>query len=411
MNYAIGFICVECHKELDLKDAQYQCPFCGGNLQITYDYNKIKQKWSKKDLENSKTTSIWRYNHLYPVESNLCIPQIGWTPLYKVDKLGKKLGLKNLYLKDDGKNPSASFKDRASAMVIAKAKDSKIDLVTGASTGNAASSMACLSASAGIKNIIFVPKSAPVAKITQLLIFGAHVITVNGTYDQAFDLCLKATEKFGWYNRNTGYNPYTREGKKSAAFEIAEQLNWEVPDYVFVSAGDGNIISGIWKGFSDLYKIGFIDRLPKMVACQAEHSNAIKKAFDTDGVIREVSGCTIADSISVSLPRDGKAAVIALQESQGLAIEVSDDEILQSIKEVAMATGVFGEPAGVTSYACLKKAVSQGIIDSNSKTLLMITGNGLKDINNAMKIAGQAMEVEPDEKELDKITSLASVTA
>jgi threonine synthase len=411
MNYAIGFKCVECGSELNFSETQYQCTKCNGNLQIIYDYDKIKKNWTKKVLAETKTNSIWRYAPLYPVKNQICSPLIGFTPLYKVDKLGQGIGLKNLYLKDDGKNPSASFKDRASSMVLAKALDDKIELVTGASTGNAASSMACLSASCGIKNIIFVPTSAPVAKITQLLIFGANVITVNGTYDQAFDLCLKASEKFGWYNRNTGYNPYTREGKKSASFEICEQMSWDVPDYIFVSVGDGNIISGMWKGFSDLYKIGFIDKLPKMVACQAEHSNAIKKAFDTTGIIEPVSGCTVADSISVSLPRDGKAAVQALQESNGFGVEVTDDEILQSIKTIAMATGVFGEPAGVTSYACLKKAVNEGLIESDSKVLIMITGNGLKDINNAMKIAGNALQIEPDENELDKLTGLVKVSA
>lgn len=407
MNYSVGFQCIECSAELTFNETQYQCTKCGGNLQVVYDYDKIKNVWSKRDLETCNDRSIWRYAPLYPVESTIARPLIGGTPVYKVDRLGGELGLNNLYLKDDGRNPSASFKDRASAMVLAKAMDSGINLITGASTGNAASSMACLSSSVGMKNIIFVPKTAPIAKITQLLIFGAKVVTVNGTYDQAFDLCLKATEKFGWYNRNTGFNPFTREGKKSAAYEIAEQFNWDVPDLVFVSVGDGNIISGIWKGFCDLYKIGFIEKLPRMVACQAEHSNAVKMAFDSDGVIREVSGCTVADSISVSIPRDGKAAVKALQESNGFAVSVTDQEILDSIKAVAMVTGVFGEPAGVTSYAALKKAASDGLIKPNEKALIMITGNGLKDVNSAMKIAGEPMQIEASEHELDKVSKLA----
>ena len=408
MKNVLGFKCIECSAELGIKDTQYVCTKCGGNLQVQYDYDAIKKIWSKKELETNNDKSIWRYSPLYPTKAQITSPLIGWTPVYKVDRLGEELGLNNLYLKDDGRNPSASFKDRASAMVLARAKDTNISLITGASTGNAASSMACLSSSAGIKNIIFVPKTAPVAKITQLLIFGAHVLTVNGTYDQAFDLCLKATEKFGWYNRNTGYNPFTREGKKSAAFEIAEQLNWEVPDLVFVSVGDGNIISGIWKGFCDLYNIGFIDKLPRLVACQAEHSNSVKQAFDSDGIIKEVSGCTIADSISVSVPRDGKAAVRALQESKGFAVSVTDDDILQSIKSVAKVTGVFGEPAGVTSYAGLKKAVSDGLVKPDEKVLIMITGNGLKDVNSAMKISGEPVNIEADEKELDRIANLAN---
>lgn len=403
MNYANGFKCIGCQAELVLNGATYQCPKCNDNLQITYDYQQIKKTWSKKDLANNNDYSVWRYSPLFPVNSRISSPLIGWTPLYKVDRLGKNLGLNNLYLKDDGRNPSASFKDRASSMVLAKAIDSNITLITGASTGNAASSMACLSASVGIKNVIFVPKTAPIAKITQLLIFGATVITVNGTYDQAFDLCIKATEKFGWYNRNTGFNPFTREGKKSAAFEICEQMNWDVPDWVFVAVGDGNIISGLWKGFSDLYKIGFIDKLPGLVACQAENSNAVKKAFDGDGIIREVSGNTVADSISVSLPRDGKAAVSALKDSKGFAVEVSDEDILESIKTVAGVTGVFGEPAGVTSYACLQKAVKQNLVKPEEKILIMITGNGLKDVSSAMKVAGKPILIDANVRELETV--------
>lgn len=407
MGKAIGFKCVECGAELGLNETKYQCTKCNGNLQLVYDYDAIKKSWNRSDLENNKDRSIWRYKPLYPVETTIAKPFIGGTPLYFVEKLANDIGLKNVYLKDDGRNPSASFKDRASAMVLAKALEEGITLVTGASTGNAASSMSCLSASVGMKNIIFVPKSAPIAKITQLLVFGANVVTVDGTYDQAFDLCLKATAKYGWYNRNTGFNPYTREGKKSAAFEICEQLNWQAPDYLFVSVGDGNIISGIWKGFTDLYKIGFIDKLPKMVACQAEGSNAVTQAFNADCPIPIVSGDTVADSISVSLPRDGVAAVQALQESDGFAIEVTDQEILDSIKIVARATGVFGEPAGVTSYAALKKAANEGLVKPEDKIVMMITGNGLKDINSAMKIAGQPMQISADEAELEKVFNLA----
>lgn len=406
MNNVLGFKCISCESEWKLTDTQYICKKCGSNLQVVYDYDLIKKSWSKKDLEINKDYSVWRYAPLFPAKTTIKRPLIGWTPMYKVDELAKDLGLKNVYLKDDGKNPSASFKDRASSMVLAKALDEGIKLVTGASTGNAASSMACLSASVGVKNIIFVPKTAPIAKITQLLIFGANVITVNGNYDQAFDLCLKATEKYGWYNRNTGYNPFTREGKKSAAFEICEQLNWEVPDSVFVSVGDGNIISGLWKGFTDLYKIGFIDRLPKMVACQAEHSNAVKLAFDAKSDIKAVSGDTVADSISVSIPRDGLAAVKALQESKGYAVAIPDAEILESIKTVAKSTGVFGEPAGVTAYAGLKQAIKSGLVRADEKVVILITGNGLKDVNSAMKVAGEPMLIEADVKELDKLSSL-----
>ncbi|HPG29491.1 MAG TPA: threonine synthase, partial [bacterium] len=329
--------------------------------------------------------------------------QIGGVPLYDSVKLAKEIGIKKLYLKDEGKNPSASFKDRAGAIALLNALENKEKVICGASTGNAASSMACLAATTGIKTIIFVPQTAPKAKIAQLLVFGATVIMVKGTYDEAFDLCVKASNEFGWYNRNTGYNPYTREGKKTCSFEIAEQLNWSVPDYVFVPVGDGNIISGIWKGWKDLYALGFIKQLPKIVGCQAQFSNSIQKAFDGDGIIRAVSGKTIADSISVSIPRDGLCAVKSIQESGGFAITVTDNEILDAIKTVARGASIFGEPAGVASIACLKKAVKTRKINNTETVAALITGNGLKDVESAMKCVGKPFLIEPELKALKKI--------
>jgi len=369
------------------------------------NYAEIKKRFKKSDLALNKKFDIWRYEPLLPVDNLKLVPpvQIGGVPLYDSVKLAKEIGIKKLYLKDEGKNPSASFKDRAGAIALLNALENKEKVICGASTGNAASSMACLAATTGIKTIIFVPQTAPKAKIAQLLVFGATVIMVKGTYDEAFDLCVKASNEFGWYNRNTGYNPYTREGKKTCSFEIAEQLNWSVPDYVFVPVGDGNIISGIWKGWKDLYALGFIKQLPKIVGCQAQFSNSIQKAFDGDGIIRAVSGKTIADSISVSIPRDGLCAVKSIQESGGFAITVTDNEILDAIKTVARGASIFGEPAGVASIACLKKAVKTRKINNTETVAALITGNGLKDVESAMKCVGKPFLIEPELKALKKI--------
>ncbi len=394
-----GLKCLGCGREYSQEEVKYNCPSCAENLDIVYDYEEIRKSFNKENLSQNRDYSIWRYEPLLPIEDLSNIPplQIGWTPLYEAKKLGE-----NLFLKDDGRNPSASFKDRASAIAIVRAQELEAEIVTGASTGNAGSSMACLAASLGIPAVIFVPQKAPRAKIAQLLIFGAKVIMVKGTYDQAFDLCLEATEEYGWYNRNTGYNPYTREGKKTCAFEICEELDWRVPDKVFVPVGDGNIISGIWKGFKDLKEIGFIDRLPQLVAVQSELSNAIVKAVKASIQhpgsriqIEPVQATTIADSISVDMPRDGLAAVKAIQESKGWAVEVSDEEILEAIKIVARATGVFGEPAGVTSYAGYKKLKEEGRIGEEERVVCLITGNGLKDIDSSMKVAGEPFLIEP----------------
>ncbi len=398
-----GLRCLGCGREYSQEEANYNCPSCSENLDIVYDYEEIKKSFSKEALSQNKDYSIWRYEPLMPVQDLKKIPplQIGWTPLYEAKNLGE-----NLFLKDDGKNPSASFKDRASAVAIVRAQELEAKIVTGASTGNAGSSMACLAASLGIPAIILVPQKAPRAKITQLLIFGAKVIMVKGTYDDAFDLCLEATKEYGWYNRNTGYNPYTREGKKTCAYEICEQLNWEVPDKIFVPVGDGNIISGIWKGFKDLKTIGFINRLPQLVAVQSKLSNAIVKAInDGGGEIAPVKATTIADSISVDMPRDGLAAVKAIQESNGLAIEVSDEDILEAIKIVARAIGIFGEPAGVTSYAGYKRLQEEGKIEEKERVVCLITGNGLKDIDSSMKVAGKPFLIEPTLKALKEVVS------
>ena len=237
------------------------------------------------------------------------------------------------------------------------------------------------------------------------------VIAVKGTYDQAFDLCLKATEEFGWYNRNTGHNPFTREGKKTCSFELVEQLGWQCPDKVFVPVGDGNIISGIWKGFKDFHALGLIDRLPQLVAVQAAGSDAVKRAFESDGVIRPVSGDTMADSISVSVPRDGEAAVKALKESKGFAVSVTDDEILAAMRDTARRESVFGEPAGVASVAGLRKATAQGMVKSGEKVVALITGNGLKDVASAMKAVGKPHLIEPEVGELKRLVEREKINS
>jgi threonine synthase len=374
-----------------MSEVDYTCTECGGNLQVTYNYGQIQKDWKKHDLVQNNDYSIWRYEPLLPVNDLSRKPPvtIGWTPLYRAEKLGEKYGVNNLYVKDDGRNPSASSKDRAGAVAVVRALEQGEETIACASTGNAASSLSNLTAPLGIKTIIFVPQSAPPAKITQLLVFGAVVIAVEGTYDQAYDLCLDATRRFGWYNRNTGYNPFTREGKKTVSYEICEQLGWEPPDKVFVPVGDGNMISGVWKGFVDLFNIGFIKRLPRIVACQAAKSDAIKRAFESDGVIRPVSGDTIADSISVSLP-----------------VAVEDEQIVKAIPELARQTGVFGEPAGVTPFAAFKKAAqSLNLVKEKDVTVLLVSGSGLKDIDTARKSVAEPIRIRPGMEELQRIVS------
>lgn len=399
------FKCVLCGREFEEDEITYTCPYCGqdGILQTYLDYENIK--FSKNVLLEREHT-ILRYFELLPVDNLTGFPplNVGYTPIYKPERLSKYLNLKNLYIKDDGRNPTASFKDRASALVIKKAVDKSYDTITTASTGNAASSLSGLAASMGLKTYIFVPEKAPKAKIAQLLNFGSNVFAIKGTYDEAFDLCIKSSEKYGWYNRNTAYNPYTIEGKKTVSFEIWEQLNFSVPDKIFVSVGDGVIYSGVYKGFYDLYSMKLIDKIPQVIGVQAEGSSPIVKAFlnKKERVTPIENPQTIADSISVGYPRNGTMALQFAKKYNGDFISVSDREIVESIPILGKLTGVFGEPAGVASLSGLIKMVHKGKIKEDEKIVVLITGNGLKDIESAIKAVGEPYYIDNDINDVKK---------
>ena len=398
-----GFRCFRCGAEQGADFGGYVCPRCGGNLEVVLAWPPARAgRWW---IDESRR-DIFRYRALLPVSKlDLASPlRVGLTPLYAAPRLGALAGLQNLYLKDDGQNPSASFKDRAGAVALVRARETGAQVLCGASTGNAGSSMACLAASVGMRCVIFVPEKAPAAKLAQLLVFGAQVFAVQGTYDDAFDLCMEVCARRGWFNRNTGHNPFTREGKKTAAFEIFEQLG-RIPDWVVVPTGDGNILAGIWKGFRDLQQAGIADRTPKMLCAQSADSQAISAAVwklqqagnrtpDWTNVdIAPVRATTIADSISVDIPRDGLAAVRAVIESGGAAVTVPDADILGAIPEIARGAGVFAEPAAACAWAGLKKAARDGIVSASETVVCMCTGNGLKDIANARKVAGEPIPV------------------
>ena len=381
--------CVSCSAAYREDPNQYSCPKCGelGTLRVSYDYDRIRASASRDSLAAAPFRDHWRYLPLLPLAAGpVEFPlAVGATPLYPVPGLRKALGLERLWIKDDTANPSASLKDRASAVVLLKGLELGRREFAAASTGNAGASLACLSAALGLPCHIFVPESAPRAKVAQLLIFGADVLSIRGSYSDAFSLCVEASEYFLWYNRNTGYNPYTVEGKKTVALEIAEQLGWEPPDTVVAAAGDGCILSGIWKGFVDLHRLGWISRLPRLVAAQAEGSQSIKQAFDGDGAIRPVTEDTLADSISVSLPRNGVMAVQDLKASGGSAVSVSDGEILAAMPLLGKRTGLFAEPAAAAAVAALVKLAGAGELSRAERIVVVSTGHGLKDVDAALQ--------------------------
>jgi len=413
MDHILGLKCVLCGDEYSVGEVLYVCPKHGdeGILDVLYDYDLIATRLTKEGLARNHDYSIWRYAPLLPISEESPRPplHVGWTPLYHAQRLGEKLGLPHLYLKDDGRNPTASFKDRASAIGVVKAQELGYQIITAASTGNAASSLAGLAASVGLESIIFVPERAPQAKVAQLLVFGARVIMVKGTYDQAFDLCLEAAKEYGWYSRNTAYNPYLSEGKKTAALELCEQLEWEAPDKICVSVGDGCIIGGLWKGLRDLRVLGFIEHTPQLVGVQAEGSAPLVRAFEegTEEIVPLVPD-TLADSIAVGNPRDRVKALRAVRETGGQYVAVKDEDILEAMRLLGRDAAVFAEPAGAAGFAGLLKLVREGEIDPEERIAVLVTGSGLKDVDSAIRAVGQPELIEPTMDALSRLLTKRS---
>ncbi|MCS7261641.1 MAG: threonine synthase [Anaerolineae bacterium] len=396
VEHILSLKCLICGKEYHPDEVEYVCPDHGdeGILDVQYDYECIARRISQGDLLHNTDYSMWRYRPLLPLRADASVPPllVGWTPLLRANRLAAELGLKHVWIKDDGRQPTGSLKDRASAIAVVKAQEKGAQVITTASTGNAAAALAGLCASVRQRNVIFVPQSAPPAKIAQLLVFGSQVLLVQGSYDDAFELCLLAAREYGWYNRNTAYNPYMTEGKKTVALEICEQMGWQAPDAVFVSVGDGCIIGGLHKGFRDLYHLGWIDHIPRLIGVQAAGSAYLYEAWvNQEDVLTKppIAAHTVADSISAGLPRDRLKAMAAVRDTKGAFVRVSDDEILAAIPALARGSGVFAEPAGAAAYAGLLKALSDGQVHADERIVVLVTGNGLKDVPNAMRSVEQ----------------------
>jgi len=430
--------CLRCGAEYPPDAIEYVCacrPNVGsdlGTLDVQYDYAAIAAATSPAQIAGDPDLSIGRWWALLPVRRESLPPlPVGNTPLLYAKRLGESIGLPNLYIKDDGRNPSASFKDRASAIAVAKAQEKGAAIVATASTGNAAAALAAQAAAAGQPSIIFVPKTAPAAKIAQLLVYGSRVLAVDGSYDDAFDLCVAACAEFGWYNRNTGYNPYMTEGKKTVSFEIVEQLShaevqsrrgeegkrqkgkakvpaadapelairnsqFVTPDAVFVSVGDGCIIGGVHKGFKDLLALGWIERMPRIYGVQSAGSPALHNAWrDGREIPLPVNATTRADSISVNAPRDPVKALNAVRQSGGTFVLVEDAAILAALLPLARLGAVFAEPAGAAAFAGVQQALADGLIQANETVVVINTGSGLKDVPAAMQMTGEPLTIAP----------------
>ena len=403
MTFVTNLECIECGETFEKEGIHYLCPKCGGNLEVIYDYAAAGEAWRSYEVNRGNELSIWRYAPLLPVEPiSFGGLKVGWTPLIESDRLKELLGMPNLSLKDDTQNPTASLKDRATAIALARSIENKAEVITCASTGNSASSLSGLGATIGAKIKIFVPENAPKAKVAQMLLYGAEVFKIKGSYDDAFNLSVKATEKFGWYNRNSGFNPYLSEGKKSVAFEICEQFMWHPPDAIVVPVGDGCIIGGVHKGLKDLTAIGVISKMPRLIAVQADGANSIVKAFESGNDTWTAPGITSADGIAVSKPRDGVKALRAVKETNGYAISVSDEEILEAVRTLTNTAGVFVEPSAAATLAGLNKLLSNSVLSKDDRVVLLLTGHGLKAAEAAIGVL-KATIIEPHISNVERV--------
>ncbi len=406
--------CTDCGKEYSQTEVTYLCPACEtensntkppkGVLKVIYDYKNLASVGSTKQVfEHLKENE---FIDLLPINDKDNSPKlkVGGTPLYKYDKFNRKKLPFNLYLKDDSQNPTYSFKDRASYLVSAYAKENGIDTIVAASTGNAGSSLAGICASQNQKAIIMVPEAAPLAKLTQIVMYGATIIPVKGTYDDAFDLSIKASKKYGWYNRNTAFNPLTIEGKKTVSYELFDQLNQTTPDRVFVPVGDGVIISGVYKGFEDLFMLGLIDKMPVIVAVQSEGSDNLSRNINNVDFEMHPSN-TIADSISVDIPRNFYMAKQFIEKYKGEFLTVSDNEILAASKELSKNTGLFAEPAAATAFAGMLNYMNNNKLQDNTSNIVLLTGSGLKDLKSVQSIISIPDAIEPDVENIEKLIS------
>ena len=399
LGHLTGYVCTRCGRRYDPSAPRLTCPVCGldGILDVLYDYDAARAALTPDWLARAPH-SHWRYRPLLPLPADAPLPvsPVGWTPIFDAPPLAARFGLHQVLLKDEGRNPTGSLKDRASSVGAAHAAGSGYREVTCASTGNAASSLAGMSAQLGLQAYIFVPRSVSQAKLTQMLIHGATVFLVRGTYEDAFTLSMDAAARFEWYNRNSAVNPLLVEGKKTAGLEIAEQTGPDLPDVVVVPLGDGCTLAGTWKGLREMHLLGLSPRVPRIIGVQAAGAAPIAAALAEGRDVTSVPVHTIADGIAVGTPRNWRKALNAVRASGGTIITVSDEEIVDAMRLLARTTGVWGEPAALAGIAALPSLLDRGFVGRDERVLVLLTGHGLKDPVAARQAAGgRAVEVEP----------------
>ena len=402
--------CINCGSKYNISEVIYFCKKCGDLLEVTYDYDELAETLKKRNWSNVPL-SVWRYRDFMPISNSSRIVSLGegGTGLHLTQGLGKQLGIKELYVKNEGENPTGSFKDRGMTVGVTKALELGARSVICASTGNTSASLAAYAAKAGLQCAVLIP-SGKIAygKLAQAMIYGAKVLQVRGNFDQALDIVLKLSQKHRSIYLLNSINPFRIEGQKSLGFEICDQLDHKSPDRVIVPVGNAGNISAIWKGFTEFQRLGFIETLPRMTGIQAAGAapiaNAIKSGSDM--IIPVTKPETVATAIRIGAPVSWKKAINAIRDSGGTAETVTDDEILAAQKLLARVEGLFVEPASASSIAGLKKLVENGEIDKDERVVCVTTGHGLKDPDTAIQASEKPIEVDAQTEAIERALGL-----
>jgi threonine synthase len=399
--------CIECGSEYSINELIYNCRKCGSLLEVKIDLKELTRKVDEEVGWRKRPISVWKYEKFLPIleEDKIVSLHEGGTPLYRCDRLGKELGVKNLYVKYEGANPTGSFKDRGMTVGVSKALELGVKAVVCASTGNTSASLAAYAARAGLKCIVLIPAGKiALGKLSQAMMYGATVVGVEDNFDTALKIAWEASQHLGLYLLNS-VNPFRIEGQKTASFEICDQFGWQTPDRVILPVGNAGNITAYWKGFMELKELRFIEKLPKMAGVQAAGANPIVKAFtaNSDKIEPVKYPETIATAIRIGNPVNWKRALKAIRESQGTAISVTDNEIVHAQKLLARTEGIFVEPASAASIAGLKKLIENNEIGMDETIVCVATGHGLKDPDAALKACGEFVKIKPSLEALKKV--------
>ena len=397
MAYVESLRCRECGRTYEISPL-YTCEFCFGPLEVAYDYEAIAAKISRASIAAGPPT-IWRYADLLPVDppGEATLP-IGWTPLVRADRLAAELGLGEVWVKDDTRNPTNAFKDRVVAIAIAKALDFGFKTIACASTGNLANAVAAQAARAGLRSVVFIPADLEDAKIVTTAVYGGTVVAIDGNYDDVNRLCAELASEWPWAFANVNMRPFYSEGSKTLAFETAEQLGWETPDHVVIPVGSGSLLTKIRKGFEELHTVGLLDEPPavRVSGAQAAGCAPVATAFaaGTDTII-PVRPETIAKSIAIGNPADGPYTLDAIRETGGGMAAVTDDEVIEAIQLLARTEGIFGETAAGVTIATLKRLAADGVVRPNERVVAYVTGHGLKTLDALAPTVGPTAVIAP----------------